>query len=356
MGSAPSSNALSEAPDLPDPAATRAGPPNEETSMRSTRRSLQALVAVTAATVTLAACSSGGGANSSGGTGQKFTIAMVTHEAPGDTFWDKIRNGAEQAAKDHGVTLNYSNNQDAGEQSTLVQNAIDSGVDGLATTLPTPDAIGPTVRKAVDAGIPTVAFNAGINDYKTYGIGMYFGSDEDLAGQTVGTKISQESPGHTVCVIQEQGQVQLEARCAGVKQTFKGQTENLYVNGQDSTAVQSTIQAKLQQDKSIDYVVTLGAPIALLAVQSVTGAGSSAKVATFDLNKSLVSAVKSGSVQWAVDQQPFLQGYLAVDALWLYKYNANVSGGGTAPVLTGPAFITKDNVDSVAAYADRGTR
>ncbi|HEY0506500.1 MAG TPA: substrate-binding domain-containing protein, partial [Blastococcus sp.] len=178
--------------------------------MRSTRRSLRAVVAVTAAAVALAACTSGGGASDSGGSGKKFTIAMVTHEAPGDTFWDKIRNGAEQAAKDHGATLNYSNNQDAGEQSTLVQNAIDSGVDGLATTLPTPDAIGPTVRKAVDAGIATVAFNAGINDYKTYGIGMYFGSDEDLAGQTVGTKISQESPGHTVCVIQEQGQVQLE--------------------------------------------------------------------------------------------------------------------------------------------------
>src|SRR5687767_11904366 len=168
---------------------TRAGPPQRGDEHEEHPRSPQALVAGRGTTVALAACSSEGGAQNEGvDAGQEFTIAMVTHEAPGDTFWDKIRNGAEQAAEDHGITLNYSNNQDAGEQATLVQNAIDSGVDGLASTLPTPDAVGPTVKDAVDAGIPTVAFNAGINDYTRYGIGMYFGSDEDLAGQTVGTK------------------------------------------------------------------------------------------------------------------------------------------------------------------------
>jgi simple sugar transport system substrate-binding protein len=322
--------------------------------MRSTRRSLQALVAVTAATVTLAACSSGGGANSSGGTGQKFTIAMVTHEAPGDTFWDKIRNGAEQAAKDHGVTLNYSNNQDAGEQSTLVQNAIDSGVDGLATTLPTPDAIGPTVRKAVDAGIPTVAFNAGINDYKTYGIGMYFGSDEDLAGQTVGTKISQESPGHTVCVIQEQGQVQLEARCAGVQKT-NPDTEILYVNGRDLPAVQQTIGAKLQQDASIANVVTLGADIALAAQKSATDAGSKTKIVTFDLNADVAQQIDTGGILFSVDQQPYVQGYMAVTALWLNLTNGNDIGGG-GPVLTGPSVVDKNNIGPIVEYAKNNTR
>src|SRR3712207_7995979 len=179
--------------------------------MRSTRKSLQAAVAVGAATVALAACSSQGGAQDAAGggaaEGESCPIAMVTHEAPGDSFWDKIRGGAEAAAANHNITLNYSNNQDAGEQSTLIQNAIDQGVDGLATTLPTPDAIGPNVQKAVDAGIPTVAFNAGINEYSNYGVGMYFGSDEDLAGQTVGTKLAAESAGHTVCVIQDRKSV-----------------------------------------------------------------------------------------------------------------------------------------------------
>src|SRR5919205_2769064 len=167
--------------------------------MRSTRRPLHAVAAVAVATLALAACSSQGGAkNDDSSSGESYTIAMVTHEAPGDTFWDKIRNGAEQAAKDHNIDLKYSNDPDAGNQATLIQNAVSSKVEGLATTLPTPDAIGPAAQKAVQAGIPTVAFNAGKDQYKNYGISMYFGSDEDLAGQTVGTKLTKENPGKTI--------------------------------------------------------------------------------------------------------------------------------------------------------------
>ena len=84
-------------------------------------------------------------------------------------------------------------------------------------------------------------------------------------------------------------------------------------------------------------------------------AGSSAKVYTFDSNAELPKAIQSGDVQWAVDQQPYLQGYLSVDSLWLYLANGNIIGGGKA-VLTGPSFITRDNIDSIAQYAVKGTR
>jgi simple sugar transport system substrate-binding protein len=120
-------------------------------------------------------------------------------------------------------------------------------------------------------------------------------------------------------------------------------------------SVESTITAKLQQDPGVDSVLALGAPFALTAVQSVKNAGSSAKVETFDTNAALVQSIKNGEVQWAVDQQPFLQGYLAVDSLWLYLNNGNVIGGGQ-PTLTGPAFIDKSNINAVADYAKNGTR
>ena len=84
-------------------------------------------------------------------------------------------------------------------------------------------------------------------------------------------------------------------------------------------------------------------------------ARSSAKVVTFDTNAALVDAIKDGSVLWAVDQQPYLQGYLAVDSLWLYLNNRNVIGGEQA-TLTGPSFIDKTNIDSVAELAKSGTR
>lgn len=325
--------------------------------MRTVGKPLKTLAAVSVLGLVVAGCSSEGGAQDEGGgaaAGQEYTIAMVTHEAPGDTFWDKIRAGAEAAAANHNITLNYSNNQDAGEQSTLIQNAIDQGVDGLATTLPTPDAIGPNVQKAIDAGIPTVAFNAGITAYQDYGVPMYFGSDEDLAGQTVGTKLTEESPGKTVCVIQEQGQVQLEARCAGVTKT-NPDTEILYVNGRDLPSVQQTIGAKLQQDPSIANVVALGADIALAANQSKADAGSQANVATFDLNADVAAAIQSGDILFSVDQQPYVQGYMAVTSLWLNLTNANTIGGG-GPVLTGPAVVDSSNIGPIVEYAQNNTR
>lgn len=132
-------------------------------------------------------------------------------------------------------------------------------------------------------------------------------------------------------------------------------TEILNVNGKDMPSVESTITAKLQQDPAIDAVLALGAPFALTAVQSVKNAGSSAKVSTFDTNSALVDAINAGDIQWAVDQQPYLQGYLAVDSLWLYLNNGNIIGGNQ-PTLTGPAFIDKSNIDAVAEYAKNGTR
>ncbi|WP_326571781.1 sugar ABC transporter substrate-binding protein [Actinacidiphila glaucinigra] len=330
-------------------------------------RRISAVAALSAAALLLAAgCSSSSGGKKAeespdaAAAGKADTprmkIAMVTHAAPGDTFWDLIRKGAQAAAAKDNVELIYSNDPNAATQANLIQNAIDQKVDGIAVTLAKPDAMKDVVAKAEAAGIPVVGFNAGLDDWKDQGLLEYFGQDESVAGEALGNKLNDLGAEHNVCVIHEQGHVALEARCAGVKKTFKGKTENLYVNGTDMPSVKSTITAKLKQDSGIDYVVTLGAPFALTAVQSVADAGSKAKVGTFDLNKDLVKAVQDGGVQFAVDQQPYLQGYLSVDSLWLYKTNGNVSGGGVAPVLTGPAFVDKDNVESVAAFAAKGTR
>ncbi|MCF1594490.1 sugar ABC transporter substrate-binding protein [Streptomyces muensis] len=334
--------------------------------MRRHHRAATLTAAALAAALFAAGCSSssGGkqseegsaGASAGKATTPRMTVAMVTHAAPGDTFWDLIRKGAEAAAAKDNIKLVYSSDPSAGNQANLVQNAIDQKVDGIALTAAKPSAMKAVIGKAKAAGIPVVGFNAGLDNWKDLGMLEYFGQDENIAGNAFGERLGETGAKHAVCVIQEQGHVALEARCAGLKKGFKGKTDILYVNGTDMPSVKSTITAKLQQDSTIDQVVTLGAPFALTAVQSVADAGSKAKVATFDLNKELVTAVQDGKVEFAVDQQPYLQGYLAVDSLWLYRTNGNFSGGGTAPVLTGPAFITKDNVDAVAEFAAKGTR
>ena len=280
---------------------------------------------------------------------------MVTHETPGDTFWDKIRSGAEAAAKKDNITLKYSNDPDATKQAALIQNAVTSKVDGIATTLVTPDALKAAVATAVAAKIPVVAFNSGIDQYAALGAMEYFGSDETLAGQTVGKRITAEGGKHPLCVIQAAaGSVALEARCAGVKAEAPG-TENIQVNGADDSSVKSTLQAKLAQDPSIDYIVTLGAPQALDAITSVKAANSKAKIITFDLNADTAKAIQSGAIEFSVDQQPYLQGYLAVDSLWLYLTNGNVLGGGK-PVLTGPSIVDSQNITKILTYALAGKR
>ena len=345
----------------------RSVPQCGEAGAPSVRRSRVPLaIGAVLSAVVLAACSSTGGkpadSGGAGGAGgsvdtPRVTIAMVTHEAPGDTFWDLIRKGAEAAAQKDNIELKYSANKEGPEQGNLLQNAVDSKVAGIATTLATPDALKPAVANAVAAGIPVVAFNSGINQWKDMGALEYFGQDETLAGESAGKRLASEGAKNVICVIQEQGSVALEARCAGVKAGLggAGTVTNLNVTGTDLPSVESTIGAKLQQDPSIDYIVTLGAPIALTAVKSVGNTGSKAKIGTFDTNAALVSAVKDGSIQWAIDQQPYLQGYLAVDSLWLYLNNKNIIGGGQQ-TLTGPSFIDKTNIDSVAELAQKGTR
>jgi simple sugar transport system substrate-binding protein len=338
----------------------------EQMDLRFDRRSRAGLTAIAAATILLATgCSSQGGKKAqdaaddiSAGKANtpRMKIAMITHAAPGDTFWDTVRKGAKAAAAKDNVDLVYSSNPNGGDQANLIRNAINQKVDGIAVTLAKPAAMKGAIAKAEKAGIPVVGFNAGLEDWKSQGLLEYFGQDESLAGQAFGKRLNQVGAKHNICVIQEQGHVALEARCAGVKKTFKGKTDTLYVNGTDMPSVKSTISAKLKQDSSIDHVVTLGAPFALTAAQSAKESGGKAKVATFDLNKDLIAAVKSGDVEFAVDQQPYLQGYLSIDALWLYKNNGNFSGGGEKPVLTGPAFVTKDNVEKIAKFAAKGTR
>ena len=95
--------------------------------------------------------------------------------------------------------------------------------------------------------------------------------------------------------------------------------------------------------------------MALRAVDAVRDAGSQAKIATFDTNAELVGAIQDGTVAWAVDQQPYMQGYMAVDALWLAQRNGSTLGGGQ-PVYTGPSFVDAENVDTIAESAKEGLR
>ncbi|MFD4629013.1 sugar ABC transporter substrate-binding protein [Streptomyces sp. NPDC058284] len=325
------------------------------------------LVAVLGVTAGLTGCSSTGGkraedarkAATAGGRAAvdtpRWTFGMVTHSGDGDTFWDIVQEGARQAARKDNIKFLYSHNAEAQQQAQLVDSYIDKKVDAIIVTLAKPDAMKGALARAKKAGIPVVTVNSGSAESKKFGALTHIGQDETIAGEAVGEELNKRGRKKALCVLHEQGNVGHEQRCAGAKKTFDGTMQNLYVTGTNMPDVQSSIEAKLQSDKSVDAVVTLGAPFADTAVQAAESAGSKAEVDTFDLNEKVAAGLKSGSLGFAVDQQPYLQGYQAVDLLWLYKYNADVLGGGK-PVLTGPQIVTKDQADELEEYARRGTR
>ena len=286
---------------------------------------------------------------------KQLTVAMITHAQPGDTFWDIIRKGANAAAEKHHIKLIYLAAPEGPKEAQLIQNVIDQHVDGIALTLAFPDAEAPMVKAAQAAGIAIVGFNAGVDVWKAQGLLGYAGQDETVAGRAVGEQLNKDGAKNVVCLNQQQGAVQLEARCNGIKETFKGKMEVLYATGYDMPTVKARMQAKLQQDPSVDYVVTLGAPFAPVVLDAVGAAGSSAKVGTFDMSPVAIDLIAQGKLQWAIDQQPYVEGYEAVDMIWLNKTNGNTVGGGQA-VLTGPFFVTKANAADVAKYAKAGTR
>ncbi|MCQ8832439.1 sugar ABC transporter substrate-binding protein [Streptomyces malaysiensis] len=285
----------------------------------------------------------------------KWTFAMVTHSGDGDTFWDIVQSGAKQAAVKDNIRFLYAHNEEGKEQAQLVQSYLDQKVDGLIVTLAKPDAMKSVMKKAQKAGIPVITVNSGSEVSKAFGALTHVGQDETIAGEAVGDELNKRGREKALCVIHEQGNVGLEQRCDGAAKTFDGKMEKIYVEGTNMPDVQSSIEAKLQSDKGIDTVVTLGAPFADTAAKAADSAGSKAEIDTFDLNAKVAASLQSGKLGFAVDQQPYLQGYEAVDLLWLNRYNADVLGGGK-PVLTGPQIITKDDAAELASYTKRGTR
>ncbi|MEU3223964.1 sugar ABC transporter substrate-binding protein [Streptomyces sp. NPDC006976] len=285
----------------------------------------------------------------------RWTFAMVTHSGDGDTFWDIVQKGAKMAAGKDNINFLYSHDDEGQQQAQLVQAAIDKKVDGLIVTLAKPDAMKDVVAKATRAGIPVITVNSGSAESEKYGALTHIGQDESIAGEAVGEELNKRGRKKALCILHEQGNVGHEQRCAGAKKTFDGQLQNLYVEGTNMPDVQASIEAKLQSDKNIDAVVTLGAPFADAAVKAKKTAGSKAEIDTFDLNPKVAASLQSKTLGFAVDQQPYLQGYEAVDLLWLYRFNRNVLGGGR-PVLTGPQIVTSEDAAQLAEYADRGTR
>jgi simple sugar transport system substrate-binding protein len=299
---------------------------------------------------TAAAPSAGGGTAT-----QDLEFSVVTHGSAGDAFWDVVQKGAQAAGDDLGVSVDYQSDGDPQRQSQLVQAAIDSDVDGIVVSMANPDALADSLAAAKSAGIPVVTINSGADRSAEFGAIGHVGQDEAIAGQGAGQRLATEGRKNVLCVVHEAGNIGLEQRCAGASQGLGTDVRLLQVDINDLQGAQSTITSQLQADPSVDAVLTLNSAVAPVAAAAAAEAGSSAEIATFDLNGDVIAAIKAGTVAFAVDQQQYEQGYLPIVMLKLYAQNLNTVGGGR-PVLTGPGIVDSGNVEAIADLASAGTR
>ncbi|HZN18206.1 MAG TPA: sugar ABC transporter substrate-binding protein [Micromonosporaceae bacterium] len=320
------------------------------------RRRVAVALAATAALV-LAGCTDDGEDAAPATPGQKSDLkyAVITHGGAGDAFWDVVKKGAEQAGKDLGVTVDYQGSGQPAEQANMINAAVANKVNGIVVSMANPDALADPIKKAVAAGIPVITINSGAAKSGELGALAHVGQDEAIAGQGAGRELQKAGVKKVLCIKHEAANVGLDQRCTGTAETLGGQVVPLQVSGENIAEAQNTIASKLQQDKSIDGVLALNPAVGAAAVEAVSKAGSSAKVATFDLNADVIEAVLAGKILFAVDQQQYVQGYLPIVMLNLYNNNANTLGGGQ-PVLTGPGFVTKENAAKVKDLTGKGTR
>jgi len=287
------------------------------------------------------------------------TFGLAVHSNPAeDAFWAVVEKGAKDAAAVYGVTLKSGGSGDPVEQSQLVENYVADKVDGIIVSLANPDALKDAVTKAVAAGIPVITVNSGVDVYKELGALTHVGQTEFVAGQGAGEKFNAAGAKKALCVIHEEANIGLEQRCDGLTDSFKGEVErfNVATTGvRDVAGTVSAIQNKLIADSSIDAVLSLNPVIAMAARDAIKAAGGKQMLATFDLSPDVLAAIEADEMLFAIDQQQYLQGYLPVVFLYLYKTNLNTVGGGL-PVLTGPGFVDKSNAAQVKDLSAQGTR
>jgi simple sugar transport system substrate-binding protein len=288
-----------------------------------------------------------------------LVIGLAVHSNPAeDSFWGVVEKGAQDAAAAMGVTLKSGGSGDPAEQAQLVENLISDNANGIIVSLANPDAMKDSVKKAVDAGIPVITINSGVDVYKELGAITHVGQTEFVAGQGAGEQFNAAGATKVLCVIHEEGNIGLEERCDGLTDTFGGEVErfNVATTGtRDIAGTLASIQDKLTADSAIDAILTLNPDVAGAALDAIKAAGGGQQLATFDLSPDVLSALEAGEMLFAVDQQQYLQGYLPVVFLTLYNTNLNTVGGGL-PVLTGPGIVTADNAAAVKDLAAKGTR
>jgi simple sugar transport system substrate-binding protein len=309
-------------------------------------------------------------------------FVLISHAPDSDSWWNTIKNAIKQADEDFNVETDYRNppNGDLSDMARLIEQAAAHNYDGVATTIADFDVLKSAIKKVTDKKIPLVTINSGtLEQSKQLGAIMHIGQPEYVAGHAAGMKAKTAGIKSFVCVNHYATNPASFERCRGFAEAlgvdFKSSTLDA---GQDPNGVKAKVEAYLRNHPDTGAVLALGPLSADPTIRALKDMGKAGKIwfATFDFDNDIAGAIKDGTIQFAIDQQPYLQGYLAVAVLAIAKHDhttdplkiektlqanpkfkARLETYGLQPVyqpdtiLSGPGFITKTNVDKVVKYA-----
>ena len=283
-------------------------------------------------------------------------IVVVTHGQASDPFWSVIKNGVDAAAEEMGVTAEYRapDTFDMVQMAQLIDAAVASRPNGLVVSIPDAEALGTSIENAVASGIPVVSINSGSDVFAKLGVAAHVGQPEYEFGLAAGKRMAEEGVKQALCINQEVGNVALDLRCKGFADALGGNVEVLAVS-MDPTEISNAVQARFMAGGEIGGVLALGpaASEPVLAGLEASGVVGTVHFGTFALSPGVLEAIRDGKMDFTIDQQPYLQGYLPVVFL---TQNAKYGVTPIGTVETGPLFITQENAEQVIELSAKGLR
>ncbi|MCX2725475.1 sugar ABC transporter substrate-binding protein [Roseibium salinum] len=284
--------------------------------------------------------------------GERFVL--VSHAPDSDSWWNTIKNAIAVAGEQMNVEVEYRNppTGDLADMARIIEQATASNPDGIIATIADYDVLSGPISDAVAKGIPVITINSGtIEQSKQLGALMHVGQPEYDAGKGAGEKAKAAGVTQFLCVNHYITNPASVERCQGYADALGVELGNQMIDsGQDPSEIKSKVMAHLQTNPDTNGILTLGPTSAhpTLAALDELGKSGTIHFGTFDISSEIADAIKSDVIAFAIDQQPYLQGYLPVVIL------TNLARYGVVPgnsINSGPGFVTKDNIALVEEYA-----
>jgi simple sugar transport system substrate-binding protein len=284
--------------------------------------------------------------------GERYVL--VSHAPDSDSWWNTVKNGIALAGEQMDVEVEYRNppTGDLADMARIIDQVAASGPDGIITTLADEDILEGPIRNAIDSGINVIIMNTGSPEKaREIGALMYVGQPEYDAGYAAGLRAKSDGISSFLCVNHYIVQPASTERCQGFADGLGVELGNQMIDaGQDPSEIKNRVMAYLSSNPDTDAVLTLGPTSAnptLLALNE-NGMAGDIYFGTFDLGGDIVEGIKSGIIEWGIDQQPFLQAYLPVVILTNYDRYGVLPGNN---VNSGPGFVTAEGLEKVEEFA-----